>query len=175
MKLEEDILACALPPVLSRLAQTWFATVASPPKVESSDLGKVYCPATSAASCKKPLPAEQLSLFSWGDSGKVGDGFHPLNSDLRIKHMALIKNFILVWFVSLLSFPSIPNSPSRYTLLHGHWQLNHSCAVLLRWVYLMSKSFWQTLLWFVIFSQLEVTCKHNGFLLQIKLTYIVCY
>jgi hypothetical protein len=37
---------------------------ASPPRVESSNLGAVYCPATSVASCKKPLPAEQLSLFS---------------------------------------------------------------------------------------------------------------
>jgi hypothetical protein len=42
-------LLCALTPALIILAQTWFATVASPPRVESSDLGKVYCPAISAA------------------------------------------------------------------------------------------------------------------------------
>ena len=57
----------------------------SPPRVESSHLGKVYCPAISAASCKKPLP-EQLSLSSQGESDKVGDGFPPFrNSDSRIK------------------------------------------------------------------------------------------
>ena len=35
----------------------------SPPRVESSKLGKIYCPATSAPSSKKPLPAERLNLF----------------------------------------------------------------------------------------------------------------
>jgi hypothetical protein len=45
------------PPTLSRLAQTVFVTVASSPRVESSDLSKVYCPATSAASAKLPLPS----------------------------------------------------------------------------------------------------------------------
>lgn len=39
--------------------------VDSPPaRVKASNLGAVYCPAKYAASCKKPLPAEQLSLFS---------------------------------------------------------------------------------------------------------------
>ena len=61
---------CALPPALSRLAQTLFATVASSPRVESSDLGKVYCPATSAASCKNSLPAELAFLRrSWQNGG----------------------------------------------------------------------------------------------------------
>jgi hypothetical protein len=32
-----------LPPALSRLAQTLFATVDSSPMVESSNLGKVFC------------------------------------------------------------------------------------------------------------------------------------
>jgi hypothetical protein len=72
---EEDILACALPPVLSRLAQTWFATVASPSRVESSDLGKVYCPATFAVSSKMPLPAESRdpdkAARSWCGGGWV--------------------------------------------------------------------------------------------------------
>jgi hypothetical protein len=36
--------------------------LASPCRVESSDPGEVYFPATSTTSCKKPLPAEQLSL-----------------------------------------------------------------------------------------------------------------
>jgi hypothetical protein len=53
------------PPVLSGLIQTRFRPQpASPPRVESSDLGKVYCPATSAASSKEPLPAERLNLLS---------------------------------------------------------------------------------------------------------------
>ena len=36
-------------PSLEQAAQTWVVTLASPPRVESSNLGKVYCPATSAA------------------------------------------------------------------------------------------------------------------------------
>jgi hypothetical protein len=34
---------CALPTALSRLDQTLFATGASSPRAESSDLGKFYC------------------------------------------------------------------------------------------------------------------------------------
>jgi hypothetical protein len=54
-----------LPPALSGLNQTLFChSLASLPRVESSDLGEVYCLATCTASWKKALPVEQLSLSS---------------------------------------------------------------------------------------------------------------
>jgi hypothetical protein len=51
------------PPALGRLIQTLcFSQLASPPRVESSNLGKVYCQATSAASA----PDEILAQWEMG-------------------------------------------------------------------------------------------------------------
>ena len=75
MKLEEDILAWALPPVLSRLSQTWFATVASPSTVDYSDLGKDKCPATFGVCARSPPPAKSRdpdkAARSWCGGGWV--------------------------------------------------------------------------------------------------------
>jgi hypothetical protein len=120
-----------LPSALSRLAQTWFSTVASPPKVESSDLGKVYCPATYAVSSKTPLPAERLNLFSWQSLTKWPQdpgiwGWVPPLYKLRLisKHWAFIRELCLGLLFLSLPFPSNPIFPFRSPVTHGRWRLH---------------------------------------------------
>ena len=101
MIVESKPLGCPFPSLEQAKSNLVLPQSPSPARVMSSYLGEVFCPSTSAASCRKPLRAEQLSLFSarsWQSEdilAKPGMGFPSLNSDLRIKHWVLVREFCL--------------------------------------------------------------------------------
>lgn len=101
---------------------------ASPPKVESSDLGKVYClphlqlPARSRylLSSWACFPEEILAK-QW-DPGVVGDGSPPFkNPDLRIKVVPLSENFVLAGYFSHHPCHLSPAFSSWNPVTCGHW------------------------------------------------------
>jgi hypothetical protein len=120
------MLVCALLPSLSRLL-SWFATVASPPRVESYNLGKVFCLPHLRVFSKTPLPAERLNLFSWHYPGKAIRSWHGRGWVRHInKHWPWSELCLGSLFLSL-PFPSNPIFPLQEPRNLGHWWL-HLCT-----------------------------------------------
>lgn len=127
-KATESNHCCALPPALSRLLRPGL-----PQLVESSDLGKVSCPATSAAflqdttTCREAEPVLTLYWQS-SDPAMVGDGppprpFHKLK--LVSKHWPWSEIFVLAcYFSHSLSHPK-PHLSSQEPGTRGCWRLHH--------------------------------------------------
>jgi hypothetical protein len=85
--------------------------------MESSDLGEVYCPATSAASCR----ADEL-VFLTKILAKWRLGFPPLNSDLRIQPLDLDQKL----YLCLIPFSFVLPIHSQLffqvnSVIHDHW------------------------------------------------------
>jgi hypothetical protein len=137
-KAAKNVVECALPPTLYSLAETWFATVATSPRVESFELGKVFCLPYLQ------LPARSYLLSSWAcfpDRCWQSNHDHKILAwhgwvlplyKLRLisKHWALIRELCLGSLSLLLPFPSNPTFPFRNPVTHGHWRLQ---VVLNKW------------------------------------------
>lgn len=85
---------------LEQAAQTWLATLA---RVESSDLGKVYCPAAFLQDATTCWEAEPVLTLSWQSRGSwLGGGWVPPLYKLRLlsKHWPSSENFVLALYFS---------------------------------------------------------------------------
>jgi hypothetical protein len=102
------------PPALSRLAQTLFATVASPPRVESSDLVKSFvchiCSFLQEATCWAAefvvlRDPDKVISRSWHSRG--WSLFPLLSSDSKVNIGPWSENFVLApYFSRCLSHPT---------------------------------------------------------------------